>query len=82
MILKTIDLIGQILNLIVVGISVVERPGQGPDKKAEAIDIIQKMAESVLPDWLVKLLLNDTTLGVLIDYVVGRLNNEKIFEHS
>lgn len=82
MILKTVDLISQILNLIVIGISVVERPGEGQEKKAEAIDTIQKMAESILPDWVVKLILNDTTLGVLIDYIVGRLNKEKIFEHS
>lgn len=81
MLTKTVDIVSQLLNLIVLSISIVERPGYGAEKKAEAIQIIKSIADSTLPSWVSKLLVNDTTLNILIDYIVDRFNKEKVFDH-
>lgn len=82
MIGKYLDIIRDVLNLIIIGIAIVERPGEGEEKKKEAIRIIQELAKDYLPEWVIKLILNEATLGILIDYIVGRLNKEGVFVHS
>ncbi len=82
MVSKYISVIRDVLNLILIAIAIVERPGDGPEKKKEAIQLIQELAQDFLPEWIIKLLLNETTLGILIDYLVGRLNKEDILTHS
>lgn len=81
MIGKYIEGIRDVLNLVIIAIAMVERPGEGAEKKKEAIRIVQELARDYLPDWVIKLLLNETTLGILIDYLVSRFNKEQIFVH-
>ncbi|AZR74322.1 hypothetical protein BBF96_13530 [Anoxybacter fermentans] len=82
MIIKYLSIIRDVLHLILIGITIVERPGEGPTKKKEAIQLIQNLAGDFLPNWIIRILLNETTLGILIDYIVNRLNKEEIFIHS
>lgn len=82
MISKYIGTIRDVLHLILLAVAIVERPGEGSKKKEEAIQLIQDLADDFLPGWLVSIILNKTTLGILIDYIVKRLNKEGIFEHS
>ena len=78
---KYIESIRDVLNLVIIAIAIVERPGEGTEKKKEAIQLVQELAKDYLPDWIIKLLLNEITLGILIDYLVSRFNKEKIFVH-
>lgn len=81
MISKYIIIIRDVLNLILIGITIVERPGEGETKREEAIHLVQEMAFEFIPNWIVKLACNEKTLRLLIDYIVERLNKDGVFTH-
>ena len=72
------------LALIAAVIGIVERPGDGEQKKKEAMEIIrEKLPELiVLPQWARELFLESAFLGWIIDLAVWAANKYGFFVSS
>lgn len=85
--MRILDWVYRIASLIVLAIEMVERPGDGPQKKEEAIDIIidglNALVESkLIPAWIAGIFSNRAFLGWLIDVFVSLANAKGFFQKS
>lgn len=71
----------QALALVAAVVGIVERPGEGAEKKQEVMDIIrERLPELVsLPQWARDLFLESAFLGWVIDLVVWAANKYGFF---
>ena len=74
----------EVIAIIVALVNIVERPGDGAQKKKEVVDLfIAKAGELItLPKWASELFLRPTFVGWLVDIVVWAANTFGFFEHS
>ena len=72
------------LALVAAVIAVVERPGEGEQKKQEVMQIIrERLPELIaLPKWVQDLFLESAFLGWVIDLVVWAANKYGFFTHT
>lgn len=72
------------LALVATVVGVIERPGEGDNKKKEAIDIIrERLPELVpMPQWIRDLFLDSKFLPWLVDTVVWAANRFGFFNSS
>ncbi len=78
--LNILELAMAVLGVISAIVSAVEAPGNGAEKKSEAIARAQQVvAELPLPRWAGAIFGNSTVLGVLIDLLVGAANRTGLF---
>ncbi len=79
---KVIIIIRGLIALIVAS---VERDGDGPAKKDEAIEVWREMVGKIdkdvwdAPTWLVSILTSDVVAGFLIDVIVKNANRTGLF---
>src|SRR5690606_37211203 len=81
---KLFSIVSQAIAIIVALVSIVERPGDGAQKKKEVVDLfIAKAGELLtLPKWASDLFLRPTFVGWLVDIVVWAASTIGFFEHS
>jgi len=74
----------EVIAIIVALVNIVERPGDGAQKKKEVVDLfIAKAGELLtLPKWASDLFLRPTFVGWLVDIVVWAANTFGFFERS
>lgn len=74
----------QALALVAAVVGIVERPGEGEQKKQEVMEIIRdRLPELVtLPEWARDLFLESAFLGWIIDLVVWAANRYGFFVSS
>ena len=72
------------IAIIVALVNIVERPGDGAQKRKEVVDLfIAKAGELLtLPKWAADLFLRPTFVGWLVDVVVWAANQFGFFERS
>jgi hypothetical protein len=70
-----------IISVISMIIMLVERPGEGQQKKDEAIDaFIKAVASLPVPSWVKLIFTNREIIGILIDLAVWRANKSTVFK--
>jgi len=81
---NVLKIVFQALALIAAVIGVVERPGDGEQKKREAMEIIrEKLPELVsLPQWAKEMFIDSSFLGWIIDIVVWAANRYGFFTNT
>lgn len=74
----------QVIAIITALVNIVERPGDGAQKKKEVVDLfIAKAGELLtLPKWAADLFLRPTFVGWLVDVVVWAANQFGFFERT
>jgi len=74
----------KVLALVAAVIGIVERPGDGAQKKQEVIEIVRERLPEVvaLPKWIEDLFLSPSFLGWLIDIIVAVANRHGFFVTS
>src|SRR5690606_6162335 len=82
--MKVFSIVSQAIAIIVALVNIVERPGDGAQKRKEVVDLfIAKAGELlVLPKWASELFLRPTFVGWLVDVVVWAANQFGFFERS
>lgn len=82
--MKLFSVVSQAIAIIVALVNIVERPGDGAQKKKEVVDLfIAKAGELLtLPKWASDLFLRPTFVGWLVDVVVWAANTFGFFERS
>ncbi len=85
--MRILDWVYRVASLVVVAIEMVERPGDGAQKKEEAVNIIidglNALVEGgLIPSWVAGIFGNKTFLGWLIDLFVGLANAKGFFQKS
>lgn len=85
--MRILDWVYRVASLIVVAIEMVERPGEGAQKKEEAVNIIidglNTLVEAkLIPAWIASIFGNKIFLGWLIDLFVGIANARGFFQKS
>lgn len=80
--MKLFSAIGEIIAIIVALVTIVERPGDGEQKRQEVIDLFfEKAQEHIkgLPKWAEGLFMRRTFIGWLVDVVVWAANTFGFF---
>jgi len=82
--MKVFSIVSQAIAIIIALVNIVERPGDGAQKKKEVVDLfIAKAGELLtLPKWAADLFLRPTFVGWLVDIVVWAANQFGFFERS
>lgn len=85
--MRILDWVYRIASLVVVAIEMVERPGEGAQKKEEAVEIIidglNTLVEAkLIPAWIAPIFGNKVFLGWLIDLFVSLANAKGFFSRS
>lgn len=73
---RILNLAFQVIAVLASLIGIVERPGEGAEKKAEVIEGIRAFvnASTDVPAWVRSIFGNATVLGFLVDFLVARMN--------
>lgn len=84
---KILDYVSQIIALIGMLVSLVEKQGGGEEKKAEVIakfkEIVSALeSEGVFPSWLARIFVIDTVVGTIIDIIVSIANKTGFFNKT
>jgi hypothetical protein len=75
-----IDIITKVIAIIFIIVIAVERPADGPAKRAEAIVAIKALvAQLNIPQWAKEVFSMDVILGYLVDLAVKTLKSTGIF---
>ena len=75
----------KVIGLLALVISLVERPGEGTAKKAEAMSAFRSVVNIIdkelwnAPDWLVNFLTAEVIVGSIVDFLVANANRLGIF---
>jgi len=80
--MKLFTAIGEIIAVIVALVTIVERPGEGEEKKQAVVDLFfEKATEHIkgLPTWARGLFLRRTFISWLVDVVVWAANSFGFF---
>ena len=82
---KLLEHIRIVLTILATLIYLVERPGEGQEKKAEVIRLfkeeLQLLVEGkLIPAWVALIFGNNLFLGWIIDLIVSLANRAQIFE--
>lgn len=85
--MRLLDWIYRAASLVILAIEIVERPGEGAQKKEEATDIIIEglqalVSGGLIPGWVATVFGNKTFLGWLIDLMVNLANKSGFFVRS
>lgn len=82
--MKLFSIVSQAIAIIVALVNIVERPGDGAQKRKEVVDLfIAKAGELLtLPKWASDLFLRPTFVGWLVDVVVWAANTFGFFERT
>lgn len=82
--MKLFSIVSQAIAIIVALVNIVERPGDGAQKKKEVVDLfIAKAGELLtLPKWASDLFLRPTFVGWIVDVVVWAANTFGFFERT
>ena len=68
-------IVSQVLAIVLAIVVAVERPGEGSEKRAQAIKGIKDVLGMLpLPGWVMTIFGNDMVLGVLVNALVNTLN--------
>ncbi len=85
--MRLLDWIYRAASLVILAIEIVERPGEGAQKKEEATNIIIEglqalVSGGLIPGWVATVFGNRTFLGWLIDLLVSLANKTGFFQKS
>lgn len=82
--MNVFSIVSQVIAIIIALVNIVERPGDGAQKRKEVIDLFIAKANEFLelPKWAADLFLRDSFVGWIVDVVVWAANTFGIFEHS
>lgn len=82
--MKLFSVVSQAIAIIVALVNIVERPGDGAQKRKEVVDLFLEKASELLslPKWARDLFLRPTFVGWIVDVVVWAANTFGFFEQS
>ena len=85
MLTRVLEAAGQLICIAALAVIVVEREGEGPQKKQEALQAIHQFkeiwlsSESAPPRWVGAILFSDLVLGWLTDRLAATAHRQGLF---